>query len=189
MGNMMAKKTKRDKPEMTDAEYAEFQELQHYDAASLRALALWLNQKKRNAALMKAVSAEMGRNARHLARAVDYFPPYFDVTGPYRDLATNAADYLKLFEYAKLKREAATELFARHKFALPIYILRETIKSANGNGAAHKPSLAEQVADIRNYFSSKRNEYTAAYDAIDDFTNALDALLAVRSALARREAK
>ncbi len=184
----MARKTKRDKLEMTDAEYAEFQQLQHFDAASLCALALWLNKKKKNAALMKALSAEMGRNARHLARAVDFFPPYFD-----NFLEITANNYLTLFEYAKWKREDATALFGTYGFTRTLYQLREimTEAKANGNSAAHKPTLAEQIIDIVDKYSSTavKAKYTAAYDALNDITDELAALPAVKSALAKQEAE
>jgi hypothetical protein len=135
--------------EMTDQEYAEFQQLLHFDAASLRALALWLNSKRKNHALMKASSAEMGRNARHLARAVDFFRPHF--TDEFYYMNRTASEYLMLFEFAKLKRELAGVLFAKYHFSTPLYLLRQVIENAKPKRVScdKEASLAERCERVR----------------------------------------
>lgn len=181
---------------MSDAEYQQFQELQHFDAASLRALALWLNTKKKNAALMKAVTAEMGRNARHMARAVDYFPPYFQdniVSEIYED--TNPAianDYLMLFEYAKAKREVATTLFAKYRFTTPLYQLRDIVNDARRNGHAAKgKTLAERMADLVKLwrgFKGTAIDYPSVFECADEIAldPAIAKVIAKRAKLAER---
>ncbi len=67
----------------------------------------------------------------------------------------------------------------------------ELTAKRNGNGTTHKPSLAEQNIDIIDKYSSTavKAKYTAVYDALNDITDELAALDAVRRALAKREAK
>ncbi len=69
--------------------------------------------------------------------------------------------------------------------------VKEYIADANGHSAAHKPSHAEQIINIIDKYSSTavKAKYTAAYDALNDITDELAALPAVRRALAKREAK
>jgi len=109
-------------PPMTEQEFAEYQQLKHYDAASLRAMALWLNTKKTRARLMEETSLDLGRNTRSLARAVDFFRPHFTGEGC---LQRTAEEYLMLFEYAKFNRETATGLYAEYGFTKPLYTLKQ----------------------------------------------------------------
>ena len=132
------KRTKTDDAPMTEQEYLEYQQISHYDAASLRALALWLNTKKRNRALMTAITAESGRNARHLARAVDYFLPHFD-DPTFADERT-AREYLALFEYAKWKKADAMAMFARFRFTKGVWELRQIKADWDAAKKAAKPA-------------------------------------------------
>jgi hypothetical protein len=131
-----------DKEPMTDTEYKEFQQLRLYDGASLGALALWLNSKKKNRELMKAVSAEMGRNARHWARAVDYFKPFF-IEGEH-----GSHEYLVLFELAKLPHEQATTQFANVKFDYPLWRVREIVDAAKPKRTAKSKKCPKCGAEL-----------------------------------------
>lgn len=128
----------------TEELYQQLHECMHYDAASLRALALLLNANKKNREFMRFASAELGRNARNMARAVDYFALYF--IGQNAEKHT-ADDFLRLFAYAQLKHEAAMELFAKNKFDYPLYVIRERVAAAKPQ-RERKPTLAERCAGI-----------------------------------------
>lgn len=130
--------------EADNAFYAQLDELLGLDAAGLRALALFLNLNKKSRARMTGATKEMERNARHLARAVDFFRPYF--TEPEHYLAT-ASQYLTLFKLAKLNREKATALFAKIRFDYPLYRVDEFVAEQNTR-KKRKPSLAERCAQL-----------------------------------------
>lgn len=125
--------------------YAKLHECMGYNASALRAQALLLNAGKKNRTFMKMASAEMGRNARHRARAVDYFEPYFVLTEPSDVLTVD--QYLSLFAYASLPHEAAIECFAANKFDFPLYVIRERI-AAMKTKRGKVPTLAERCAAL-----------------------------------------
>lgn len=129
-------------PDKTEDIYEQWREVMTYDADSLRAVALFLNKHKKNREFMKQASAEMGRNARNMARAVDYFKPFF--TGEHTAVYI-ADDYLRLFAYAQLNRETAMELFKINKFDYPLYVIRERVAAAKPK-RERKATLETRIA-------------------------------------------
>ncbi len=134
--------------EHADELYRQLQECIGYNAAALRATALFLNQHKSNREFMQAASAEMGRNARNWARAVDYFPGFFQTDAPQFTETQTADNVLKLFAFASLKKEQAHTLFREYGFNYPLHVIRARIAAARAEQRGEKrATLAEWCAD------------------------------------------
>lgn len=135
---------------------------------------------------LTALGKGFGESAKHALRAIEL--------GLVNEGDDDAWDIRKAILYSRIKDDGKVRKafdHAQQNASLSWDDHKAIIRSANGTGAAHKPSLAEQTIDIIDKYSSTavKAKYTAVYDALNDITDELAALPAVRRALTKRQAK
>lgn len=90
--------------------YAQVEEIAKYDALSLRAMALWAHEHVKDKDAMRIASFVWQRNARYMARAVEWFDGFFKDDPDPEVIPTTTDDYLSLFTIATLPKERAEQL-------------------------------------------------------------------------------